>query len=50
MTMPQERARALRWGWYLLQSVASPDSELTPEMREVAWCCDRQPFDPRRPL
>ena len=33
MTMPHERARALRWGWDLLQSLASAESELTPELR-----------------
>ena len=36
MTMPHERTRALRWGWDLLQSLASEDSELTPELRVKA--------------
>jgi len=36
MTMPHERTRALRWSWDLLQSLASADSELTPELRAKA--------------
>jgi hypothetical protein len=36
MTIPHERARALRWGWDLLQSLASADSELTSELRAKA--------------
>ena len=36
MTMPHERTRALRWSWDLLQSLASADSELTPELRAQA--------------